>query len=199
MVPKCSEILIDNAPASNFPSPTTAQPTDGTLLMRVAADSAMISRIYDITWNEAGQKAGMPSSVFCKGTMDLNNRLQLSFGGSSSEVNFFNQIRPIVDYLAPEAWHAYIDPESCGSIIILKDLTDTADWCKYSPNITKDNVKEQFLTLAKLHGKFWESTDPLVEQFVPFALGFHAYCQSPSFPICFADWLLQRATPSLPA
>jgi hypothetical protein len=84
--------------------PIVGEYDQGTILLVL---KRVESRIIDITWNEAGQKAGMPSSVFCKGTMDLNNRLQLSFGGSSSEVNFYNHIRPIVDYEAPEACMRY--------------------------------------------------------------------------------------------
>lgn len=43
-------------------------------------------RIF-MTWNEAGQKAGLPKSVFCKGSADLINRLVLSSWGTLTEVS----------------------------------------------------------------------------------------------------------------
>jgi hypothetical protein len=130
-------------------------------------------RIHSIEWNEAGQKAKLPSSVFCKSTMGLNNRLQLSFGGSHAEVDFFNHLRSKVSFLAPEAYWANISDETYNSIIVLKDLTGTdVVWHNYKTDVTKQMFFDALDTLAQMHGQFWESQDPHFKKFVHWAAGF---------------------------
>jgi hypothetical protein len=129
--------------------------------------------IPSITWNEAGKRANLPTSVFCKSTMGLNNRLQLSFGGSEAEVNFYKYLRPKIDFLAPEAYYSNFSPETYNSIVVLKDLTgQNVVWHNYKTDVTKDMFKAALLTLAKLHGRFWGAQDPDVKGFVHWAAGF---------------------------
>lgn len=67
----------------------------------LAALMRFIRHITNITWNEAGQKAGLPSSAFCKGLLALNNKLQHSWSYGASEVYFYNDIRKLVSFECP--------------------------------------------------------------------------------------------------
>lgn len=45
-----------------------------------ADDGTSNRRGITMVWNEAGTKAGLAKSVFCKATQSLNNRLNLAWG-----------------------------------------------------------------------------------------------------------------------
>lgn len=113
-------------------------------------------RIF-VDYNEAGDAAGLPRSVFCKATVDLLNRLLLSTSALLSETSFYNLIRPQLDIEAPEALLAVYDPESFASIVMLKDLGDSVTFCNHHTPMTKERVQDQLKTLAKLHGHFYRS------------------------------------------
>ena len=62
-----------------------------------------------MAWNGAGQAAGLPASVFCKGTQSLESRYMLGMNeGVQAEVNFYNVVRPKLAVIAPEALFAHI-------------------------------------------------------------------------------------------
>ncbi|WP_313805974.1 phosphotransferase [Sphingobium sp.] len=113
-------------------------------------------RIF-LDYNEAGRTLGLPSSVFCKATADLLNRILLSTSALMSETSFYNQIRPQLAIEAPEAYLATYDPESFASIVMLKDLGDSATFCNHRMRMTKEQVQDQLLLLATLHGHFYRS------------------------------------------
>lgn len=113
-------------------------------------------RIF-VDYNDAGTAAGLPRSVFCKATVDLLNRLLLSTSALLSETTFYNQIRPQLTFEAPQALLAVYDPESFASIVMLRDLGDTATFCNHHTEMTKERVQDQLSTLAQLHGRFFRS------------------------------------------
>jgi hypothetical protein len=69
-------VLAPNHPEAKVTAYKLGQEDEGTANRR---------RIW-LTWNEAGQTAGLPSSIFCKSAFRVNNRLNLAFGGRDSEV-----------------------------------------------------------------------------------------------------------------
>ncbi|WP_298400607.1 phosphotransferase [Sphingobium sp.] len=113
-------------------------------------------RIY-LDYNDAGQAAGLPPSVFCKATVDLRNRLLLSTSALLSETTFYNQIRPQLTIEAPEAYLAVYDPDSYASIVMLKDLGGSVSFCNHHTQMTLERVQDQMRVLAALHAHFYRS------------------------------------------
>lgn len=145
-------------------------------------------RIY-IEYNEAGKAAGLPTSVFCKATHDLANRILLSTAGTKSETRFFNAIRPVLQIDAPEAWFAAYDPESWASIIVLKDLGGEVEFCSHTTAMDEVLARSQMDLLGKLHGKFYESPrfqDDLADM-ITFRDRFHLLCERNGLQKCCED------------
>jgi thiamine kinase-like enzyme len=116
-------------------------------------------RIF-ITWNEAGTRANLPATVFCKGTQRLESRYMLALnGGIEAEVTFFNVVRPNLAIEAPEAYFASFHPKSFNSIIIMKDLGQEARFCQHSATMSLDRAQSQMKLLATLHAKYYESSE----------------------------------------
>lgn len=111
-----------------------------------------------VEYDEAGQRLGLPGSVFCKATVDLRNRLLLSTSGVMSETTFYNKIRPQLSIEAPEAYLATYDPESYASIVMLKDMGGQVTFCNHHTQMTIERVQDQMRTLATLHGHFYRSS-----------------------------------------
>src|SRR2546430_5269436 len=111
-----------------------------------------------------GEKAGLPTRLFCKASQGLSNRITLGLSGAAeAEVNFYNCIRPFVDIEAPRAAFARIDTSTFNSIVMLADLSDSAsEFCTQRTLITRDRVEDQLALLAKIHGAGY--TDPRVRE-----------------------------------
>ena len=110
-------------------------------------------RIF-VEYNDAGRAAGLPSSIFCKATQDLVNRILLSTSGTFSEVSFFNRVRPLLDIDTPGALFAAYDPESWASIIVLPDIAGEVTFCSHKTLMSKAAVESQMDLLASMHGRF---------------------------------------------
>jgi thiamine kinase-like enzyme len=116
-------------------------------------------RIF-LTYNEAGQRAGLPASVFCKSTQGIANRQMLGHsGGVLCEVTFWNAARKLLDIEAPTARFAAYDPVSFNSIVVLDDLGDTATFCSHETAVDRHFVEQQLSLLARLHGRFFEAEE----------------------------------------
>ena len=116
-------------------------------------------RIY-LDYNETGQSAGLPRTVFCKATMSLASRLILGPTGTGrGEVDFYNKVRPQLNIEAPRALHARYDAERFAYIVILEDDADRVIFCDHNTEITWDRAVSQVHLLADLHGKFYESPE----------------------------------------
>ncbi|HUD95220.1 phosphotransferase [Sphingobium sp.] len=142
-----THILCRDHPAAQIVSISLDEPDSGTSNRR---------RIF-VEYDADGQAAGLPSSVFCKATVDLRNRLLLSTSALLSETTFYNQIRPQLSIEAPESYLAVYDPESYASIVMLKDLGDTVSFCNHHTRMTLERVQDQMRLLATLHGHFYRS------------------------------------------
>jgi hypothetical protein len=127
-------------------------------------------RRINLEWSNPGQGAlhteKFPASVFCKAAHALENRIVLSSGGTQSEVIFYNEVRPLVDIEAPTAYFAAYDKQSWASMIMLKDIGAVATFCTHETVLTEAQVASQVRTLASLHGKFYNSTEPFFADLV---------------------------------
>ncbi len=113
-------------------------------------------RIF-LTYNDAGQRAGLPASVFCKATQGLANRQMLGHsGGVLCEVSFWQHARHLLDIEAPVALHAAYDPVGFGSIVMFRDLEGQADFCSEATAVDRQFAEQQLTLLARLHARFSE-------------------------------------------
>jgi Phosphotransferase enzyme family len=117
--------------------------------------SANRRRVF-VKYNEAGINANLPTSVFCKASQGLNNRINLALsGGTHSEVTFFNKIRPYInDADIPRAYFAAYDESSFNSIIVLEDIESDVEFCRHWTPINFDQALSQLELLAKFHTRF---------------------------------------------
>lgn len=109
---------------------------------------------------EGPDAAKLPKSTFCKAAHSARNRIVLSVGGTYSETCFYNEIRPRLDIEAPVAYFAGYNPDSWAAIIMLKDMGQNTTFCRHTTLLTKTQFGEQIKTLAKLHGRFYQSNEP---------------------------------------
>lgn len=119
-------------------------------------------RVY-LEW-EGNSTMTPPESVFCKAAHALNNRITLFNGGTKSEVQFYKHIRPLLDIEAPSAYFTAYDPKSWASIIMLRDMDPRTQFCTHRTVLSKEQLGQQLLILAKLHGAFYQSTKDVFGQ-----------------------------------
>ncbi len=145
-----SDVLCRDTPGAQVTAHKLGPPDDGTNNRR---------RIY-LSYNDAGTRAGLPPSVFCKSTQGLANRLMLGHsGGVLCEVTFWNAARGLLDIEAPIARFANYDPVSFNSIVILDDLDGTAEFCSEGTPVDRAFAEAQLDLLARLHARFYEAPE----------------------------------------
>jgi len=172
-VTKASEV------PTSYDSITTAWLTDvicrGSPGAEVAAfsfdardDGSSNRRRIFITYNEAGQAAGLPATVFCKAAEGLLNRIVLGTSGTArAEMDFYNKVRRRLEIEAPEGLYAGFDANSYASLIMLRDLAGAAEFCDDRTQIDWNRAAGQIDTLARLHSRFYESPE-LGSETIPF-------------------------------
>ena len=80
-------IMCAGVPGARVTKVTLDEADDGTSNRR---------RIF-LEYNDQGKAAGLPNSVFSKGSIGLLNRINLGLsGGAEAEVEFYDKIRPLV-------------------------------------------------------------------------------------------------------
>ena len=116
-------------------------------------------RIF-VTYNDAGQAAGLPGTVFCKAAESLQTRLVLGISGAAlNEVNFYNKIRPRLEMEAPRGLHAGYNPTNYASLIMLEDMADHVTFCDDLTVIDWERATSQAANLARFHAHFYESPE----------------------------------------
>ncbi|MET0986738.1 MAG: phosphotransferase [Steroidobacteraceae bacterium] len=141
-----TQALCTKAPGARVVSHTLDKADEGTSNRR---------RIF-LKYNEAGDRAGLPASVFCKATQGLESRLVLGLNRSTEgETIFYNQIRPVLDIEAPIGLFANVDTETLNSILIMKDMGGQVQFCDHKTPISLERARSQVELLAKLHGSFY--------------------------------------------
>jgi thiamine kinase-like enzyme len=131
-------------------------------------------RIF-LSYNDAGNAAGLPRSVFCKATQSLESRFMLGLNDvAESEVHFYNHIRPLLAIEAPVGVFANIDRDSLNSIVMMRDMQGQAEFCDHRSVITRARADSQMRLLARIHGPFYSRPEmkTLIEPFQTFELFF---------------------------
>src|SRR5438445_2005094 len=110
-----------------------------------------------LTYNEAGQRAGLPGSIFTKSLPSIVTRMIGGFNGTARvEGQFFMQLRPLLQIEAPVGYHAAFDRRTFASILLLEDLvaTKSAVFCNHRTYVTRGMADDMIDVLAALHARF---------------------------------------------
>ena len=141
-------VLAGDAPGAEVLSLRLGTEDEGTSSRR---------HIY-LTWNDAGNEAGLPASVFCKSTMSLESRYLLGMnGGIAAEAVFYNSVLSTLDIRTPHPLFAQYDPETFNSIIIMRDLAGQVTFGTHELDLTLEQARSQLRLLAQLHAKYLDS------------------------------------------
>jgi aminoglycoside phosphotransferase (APT) family kinase protein len=114
----------------------------------------------NLEWNEVGRKAGLPTSVFTKGTPSkIGSRVIISmFHCHTYESRFYKELQKSIPDLAIRP---YISRWGTGGrfIIAFEDVTGRGDVQMYTcaDEAPLSHVEAVIDLLAKLHGHFWDS------------------------------------------
>jgi len=114
----------------------------------------------ELTWNDAGRLAGLPTSAFAKGTSSqvAPRAIVSGFGCGTYETRFFQRIQPevadltIAPYISRAGWGGrYV--AAFEDVALRGDVTffNADDECP------KQHAEAAIDLLAKLHGRFWRS------------------------------------------
>jgi hypothetical protein len=113
-----------------------------------------------VSYNDAGERAGLPRHLFAKTTPHLRSRLTLGPSGKlAAETGFYNSVRPLLDIEATRALHSAHDRSSARSIILFEDLVKLQGCTFCDPTVYIDRAKAESMVslLASYHGRMWES------------------------------------------
>jgi hypothetical protein len=153
-----TDVLGHAHPGAAVESFSLSEPDEGTSSRR---------RIR-IVWNDTGRAAGLPASVFCKGTLTLESRYMLGMnGGVEAEVAFYDVVRPTLGIEAPQAYFARFDPHTFNSLIIMRDMGGEAEFGRHDLPMSRARAESQMRLLAKLHARYYQSPE-LATTLAPF-------------------------------
>jgi hypothetical protein len=130
-----------------------------------------------IAYNDAGREAGLPASIFAKGTPTLMTRIGMSVVPSmKAEGDFYTHVRPALDLEAPRGYHSAYDLRTGRAIHLLEDLVATraATFPTSTTAISQRQAGEIVDLLAALHGGFFDDENPT-----------HHIGEFPSWPTVF--------------
>ena len=149
-------------------------------------DGTSNRRFIYLDWNEAGRTAGLPKSVFCKGTQSLESRYMLGMNeGVQAEVNFYTVLYPELGVIAPPPLFARYDAQTLNSIIVLEDLREQVDFCTMDTVLSLSHCQSQMRLLAQLHARYYQSPD-LVRRLAVFSK-WETFFRVTAFDAGFAD------------
>lgn len=114
----------------------------------------------EVTYNEAGAAAGLPTRVFVKCTAALAQRLMLGLGGLiDGEPGFYNHVRPRLELEAPVGYFAAVDPRSWRSVVITEDVAATRGARFWVPGaqVSRAQVEDLLAGAAGWHAALWDS------------------------------------------
>ena len=117
-----------------------------------------VRRQVEVTWNEAGVLAGLPTRLFAKTTPTLLTRLSSGMA-AAGEGRFFRELRGELEVETPVLVHSAHDRASGRSIHLFDDLVASrkARFCNHQSEISRAQAEQIVDTLAALHALFYAS------------------------------------------
>jgi hypothetical protein len=127
--------------------------------VRGGSDGTSSRRALEVSYNDAGTRAGLPTRLFTKSASSFQSRLMLVAGGvTEGETIFYRDIRPQLDRLrSPWSHHAAFDEKSLRSIVVMDDLT-AEGWTFPDPmfdSISRQDAEDMVDQMAYYHATFW--------------------------------------------
>lgn len=143
---------------------TAAQVTD--FALGDGSDGTSSRRGLTVTYNDAGQDAGLPTAIYTKSTPSIVNRLLVGVtGAAGAEALFYSAIRPQLTGIgAPAGYFSAWDPKSCRSMILTEDIAVArgAEFADASTMYVDRTAAEGMVReMAAYHGALWE--DPRLD------------------------------------
>jgi hypothetical protein len=114
----------------------------------------------EITYNDAGAAAGLPTRLFVKCTTTVAQRLMLGLGGLiHGEPGFYAHVRPALAIEAPVGYFTAVDQRSWRSIVLTEDVASThgARFWEPSTTISRKQIEDLLANAAAWHGALWDS------------------------------------------
>jgi hypothetical protein len=116
-----------------------------------------------VTYNQAGQEAGLPTELFTKAANDFRQRMLT--GGADvlhGEEHFYMGLREKTTMEAPRGYWAKADDRTWRSITVMEDIAATkgARFVGPTERLTHEQMRDLVGQLARLHGGLWQ--DPAV-------------------------------------
>lgn len=125
------------------------------------SDGSTSRRALRIAYNDIGDAAGLPTSVYSKSTPMFTSRaVTVPSGALILEALFYDTVRPTVDLEAPRGYHMAIDRRSGRSMFLMEDVAESKNATFGDPtkvHIDRPKAEDIVATLATLHGNLWES------------------------------------------
>jgi aminoglycoside phosphotransferase (APT) family kinase protein len=112
-----------------------------------------------VSYNDVGQKAGLPTSIFTKSMPSIVTRMVAGFNGHARvEGRFYSDVRPLLEIEAPRCYYSTYDKNTFTGIHLLEDLvaTKAATFCNYQTAVTRPMAEDMVDLLATLHGRFYD-------------------------------------------
>jgi thiamine kinase-like enzyme len=126
------------------------------------SSGSSVRRQISLTYNDAGERAGLPRTVFAKSTPGFLHRLLNGLGGSmQNEALFYRRIRPELNLEAPICYYSAYDLSSCRSLHLFEDLraSRNASFCTPKTSISLAQARDIVGVLASLHGRYYGLAD----------------------------------------
>jgi hypothetical protein len=118
-------------------------------------------RALQLTYNDVGVAAGLPTSLFAKCTTTVAQRLMLGLGGFLyGEPGFYTMVRPELEIEAPVGYFGAVNGRSWRSIVLMEDVAATRDASFWEPSTktTRGQIEDLLANVAGWHGALWGST-----------------------------------------
>jgi aminoglycoside phosphotransferase (APT) family kinase protein len=112
-----------------------------------------------VSYNEAGQRAGLPASIFTKSLPSIVTRMIAGFNGHARiEGHFYSDVRPLLEIEAPTCYFSTYDRQTFAAIHLLEDLvaTKSATFCGHKTIVSRVMAEDMIDLLAALHGQFYD-------------------------------------------
>lgn len=113
-----------------------------------------------LTYNDAGQKLGLPATMFSKSLPTVENRMIAGITGHAKiEGKFYTTLRPELNLEIPHCYYSQSDPKTFAAIHLLEDMVATKQvtFTDYRTYVTREMAEDMVTLLASLHGHFYNS------------------------------------------
>ena len=109
-----------------------------------------------VAYNDAGQVAGLPTSLFVKGGFAEHRMIMEDC--YELEVRFYRDLQPLLQLNVPRAFFAGSDLARRQHIVVLEDLRQrNVRFCRVQQPLTFEQAASHLDILAKMHARWWNA------------------------------------------